>query len=100
LDRRKTEGAFVTQHEPTKPKVHSGVTTREVDEGLLVHDERSGQVHVLNRTGGRVLGLCDGAHDASEIARILAAEGGVDESRTATDVGTILAQFGRLGLLL
>jgi len=90
---------FVTQHEPTKPNVHPELTTREVDEGLLVADERSGQVHVLNRTAGRVLGLCDGQHDLDEIARILAVEGNVDESRTADDVRTILVQFGRLGLL-
>jgi len=80
-------------------KVHSQITTREVDEGLLVHDERSGQVHVLNRTGGRVLGLCDGAHDAGDIAHILAVEGSVDQARTANDVQRILMQFERLGLL-
>lgn len=89
----------MTQLNPTKPKAHHQITTREVDEGLLVHDERSGQVHVLNRTAGRVLGLCDGEHGAGEIARILAAEGNVDESQTANDVQAILAQFERLGLL-
>ncbi|MBC5799837.1 MAG: HPr-rel-A system PqqD family peptide chaperone [Candidatus Eremiobacteraeota bacterium] len=89
----------MTQRDPTKPNLHSEITTREVDEGLLVHDERSGQVHVLNRSAGRLLGLCDGRHDVGEIARILALEGNVDESRTAADVRTILAQFQRLGLL-
>ncbi len=72
---------------------------REVDEGLLVHDEHSGQVHVLNRAAGRVLSLCDGEHDAAQIARILAAEANVDESRTANDVRAVLAQFQDLGLL-
>ncbi len=87
------------QSSPERPQVHGNVTTREVDEGLLVHDERSGKVHVLNRSAGTVFRLCDGTHARDQIAQQLAAQGGVDVSRTMADVDVLLADFERLGLL-
>ncbi len=79
--------------------MHEKITTRDVDEGVLVHDERSGKVHVLNRSAGMVFRLCDGTHLRGEIAEKLASEGGVDISRARTDVDAVVDNFARLGLL-
>lgn len=81
------------------PRAQQGLITRDVDEGLLVHDERAGKVHLLNRTAGRVLRLCDGTHAAAEIAGTLACEGGIAFERASFDVDAVLANFARLGLL-
>jgi PqqD family protein of HPr-rel-A system len=81
------------------PRVHANVTTREVDEGLLVHDERSGQVHVLNRSAGTVFRLCDGRHSVTDIAATLATGKDVDIGQVTADVEGLLRDFERLGVL-
>ncbi len=81
------------------PQSQSHLITRDVTEGVLVHDERTGKVHVLNRAAARVLDLCDGTRDLAAIAATLAREGDVSQERAEGDVATVLADFRRLGLL-
>ena len=46
------------------------VDVRNVDLGseILIYDERSNLVHILNATARRIWQLCDGAHRVTEIA--------------------------------
>lgn len=42
----------------------------EVEDGMIIYDERTDRVHYLNSTAAVVLQLCDGERTPDEITRI------------------------------
>jgi hypothetical protein len=83
----------------TNPMRTRDLEIRNVDKEILVHDPLHGKVHVLNRTAGRVLEMCDGTHSAAEIARSLSEASGADITIVARDIDAILETFAVLLLL-
>jgi hypothetical protein len=57
----------------TRPLVADDLDVNEEKEGLIVYDQTTDRVHYLNSTAAIVFALCDGRHDASEIASFVAA---------------------------
>jgi hypothetical protein len=73
---------------------------RNVDDKVLVHDAAHDKVHVLNRTAGAVLQMCDGTLSSTEIAHVLSDATGTDISVVIRDVDAIVLEFGTLQLLM
>jgi len=80
------------------PSIVDGLDVNEVEDGLIVYDERTDRVHYLNATAAIVFTLCDGERDRDAIARAVAAAYGVGEPLGA-EVDECLDQLGREGLL-
>jgi hypothetical protein len=73
---------------------------RDVDNQVLVHDAAHDKVHVLNRTAGIVLKMCDGTRSSAEIAHVLSDATGTDISVVIRDVDAIVRDFTTLQLVL
>lgn len=54
------------------PRTVEGLDMTEVDDGMIIYDERSDRVHYLNSTAAVVLQLCDGQRTLPDIAAICA----------------------------
>jgi hypothetical protein len=57
---------------------------------LILHDERSGQTYVLNRTGAEAWKLCDGTRSMATIVRTIANHYGVGEEHARDDVQELI----------
>src|SRR5438132_14178390 len=55
-----------------RPSPHPAVLAYPIDDELVVFDPRSGEAHVLNRTGAYVWSLCDGTRSFEAPASALA----------------------------
>lgn len=81
------------------PKARTDVAAAELDGDVVLYDERSSQLHILNPTAGVVWAHCDGsaslAHVIDELSRIF----GVERAQLADDVITMVRDLGRLGVL-
>jgi hypothetical protein len=75
------------------------IEIRDAGEDVLVHDPARNKVHVLNRTAGRVLALCDGTQSPASIAQSLSHATGADLPLVTRDVEAILREFEALELL-
>jgi hypothetical protein len=82
-----------------KPAKTPGIEIRTTGDDVLVHDPAHEKVHVLNKTAGLVLELCDGEHSPSEIARSLSDATGAQMSLVTRDVEAVLHDFFALKLL-
>jgi hypothetical protein len=72
---------------------------RNVDDQVLVHDAAHDKVHVLNRTAGIVLKMCDGTLSSTEIARVLSDATGTDIAVVTRDVDAVVLDFATLQLV-
>ena len=75
------------------------VSAFPLDDDLVLCDERSGAVYVLNATGRLIWTLCDGTRSSDDVARELRAAYGVDLARARDDVRTVLANVREAGLM-
>jgi hypothetical protein len=81
------------------PTPRSDLTTRVVDEEVVILDRANGMVHRLNATAAAVWKLCDGRHDEIVIAdQVAAAFDGTPED-VRRQVSRTIADFRQLGLL-
>jgi len=80
------------------PSVVDGLEVNELPEGLIVCDPTSDLIHYLNSTSAIVFTLCDGTHDASEIADFIALTVDLDEP-PLVEVEGCLSALGSKGLL-
>jgi hypothetical protein len=76
------------------------VMTREVDDGVLLLDTESQQIHQLNQTASFIWSRCDEAASAEEIAALVAKEFSIDEAAARIDVLAILSQLRALNLVV
>jgi precorrin-6B methylase 1 len=81
------------------PARTNGLEIRNVDDQVLVHDAAHDKVHVLNRTAGMILNMCDGNRSPTEIARVLSDATGTDISVVILDVDAIIRDFTSLQLV-
>ena len=82
--------------ETCNPIAIDGLEVREAGVDVIVHDPQHEQVHILNRTAGAILELCDGAHAPEEIAASLCARTGAPRDRVLPDVNATLETFRQL----
>ena len=82
--------------ESLNPVAVDGLEVRQTGTDVIVHDPGNEQIHVLNRSAGAVLALCDGAHDLEAIAASLCAATGAPPERVRPDVEAALATFREL----
>jgi hypothetical protein len=78
--------------------VIAGLDVNEVKDGLIVYDAKRDRVHYLNASGSIVFTLCDGKHDRSEIADVVASAFELDKDPTA-EVDDCIATLAKEGLL-
>jgi hypothetical protein len=71
-----------------------------LDDELVLHDSRDGEVFVLNPTAARVWMLCDGSSTAVSLAQSLAATFGLGQEEALGDVLDLLADLRRAELLV
>ena len=81
------------------PAMIHALEIRDADDNVLVYDSHRAKIHVLNRTAGYILKLCDGTRSSQDIARSLSEASGTDFAAVAPDVETILREFAALELL-
>jgi len=73
---------------------------REVDDGVLLLDTESDQIHQLNHTASFIWSRWDQAKSIEEIAALLAKEFEVDEELAARDVTEMLTRLRALNLVV
>jgi hypothetical protein len=83
-------------YEPSKPIAIEGLEVRRTMLDVIVHDPQHEKIHILNRSAGDVLALCDGEHDPEQIAASLRAGTGAAPERVLSDVLAALETFRQL----
>ncbi len=79
-----------------KPRAIEGLEVRRTGNDVIVHDPANERIHVLNRSAGMVLELCDGAHAPADIAASLCSRTGAPAERVLGDVEAALESFRQL----
>ena len=83
-------------HEWSKPVAIEGLEVRRTGLDVIVHDPKHEKIHILNRSAGDLLALCDGEHDPAQIAASLRAGTDAPPERVLGDVLATLETFRRL----
>jgi len=78
----------------------NAVTTRQVEQDLLLLDIESDRIHQLNRTASFIWQKCDEATSAEDIARSLAEEFDVEELVALRHVTEALSRLRALNLVV
>src|SRR5690242_20109374 len=87
------------ESETGKPIPSPAVAAFPLDEELVLCEEPTGQVFVLNPTGARIWALLDGTRSTREVAADLAASYGIDYGTALRDVDELVAELVDAGLL-
>ncbi|MDB5093005.1 MAG: hypothetical protein JWO85_1106 [Candidatus Eremiobacteraeota bacterium] len=83
-------------YEPSKPIAIEGLEVRRTGLDVIVHDPEHEKIHILNRSAGDVLALCDGKHDPEQIAASLRAGTDTPQDLVLRDVLSALETFRQL----
>jgi Coenzyme PQQ synthesis protein D (PqqD) len=81
------------------PRKADDLEIRAVGEEVLVHHASAQKVHILNRTAGQILELCDGKRTPDEIVESICSATNADRATVSRDVDGMLAEFAKLGLV-
>ncbi len=81
------------------PRKADDLDVRTVGDEVLVHHPAAQKVHILNRTAGQILELCDGARTPDDIVAVICKDTGAEPAVVAKDVAQILGDFQKLGLV-
>lgn len=81
------------------PRKADDLEIRSVGEEVLVHHLSAQKVHILNRTAGQILELCDGQRTSADIVDSICKETSADRATVSRDVDGLLAEFRNLGLV-
>ena len=82
-----------------RPHKAADLDIRTVGEEVLVHHPSTQKVHILNRTAGQILEMCDGERTQESIVDTICAETGADKDAVAKDVAALVGEFEKLGLI-
>jgi hypothetical protein len=77
-----------------------GVMIREVDDGVLLLDTESNQIHQLNHTAKFIWNACDEAASVEQITTLLAERFNVETNAAAKDVDNVLERLLALNLVI
>ncbi len=81
------------------PRKSGDLDIRTVGEEVLVHHPATQKVHILNRTAGQILEMCDGHNTQEQIVTTICDETGADRDAVARDVAAMVDEFAKLGLV-
>ncbi len=81
------------------PRKAADLEIRTVGEEVLVHHPSTQKVHILNRTAGQILEMCNGETSEESIVSTICAETGADKEAVTRDVAAMVAEFLKLGLV-
>lgn len=82
-----------------KPRGRSGVASAEVDGEVVLYDEGTGRIHLLNASAALIWACCDGSVTLDELAGELGQATAADPHQVRADVMALVGRLGRLGLL-
>lgn len=75
------------------------VSAFQLEDELVLCDEHTGQVFVLNRTGAHVWALLDGTRTGRAIAEQISEAYAIDFSTALEDVANLVIELAQAGLL-
>ena len=81
------------------PRKAGDLEVRTVGEEVLVHHPSTQKVHILNRTAGQILQMCNGETTQDQIVTVICTETGADKEAVARDVAAMVEEFEKLGLV-
>jgi len=81
------------------PRKASDLNIQTVGDEVLVHHPSAQKVHILNRTAGQILELCDGDKTQEDIVDAICRETGADKAVVTSDVAQLMRDFAELGLI-
>lgn len=81
------------------PRKAADLETRTVGDEVLVHHPSAQKVHILNRTAGQILELCDGSRSKADIVESISNATGADSEIVNRDVDGLIAEFIKLGIV-
>lgn len=81
------------------PRKADDLEIRTVGEEVLVYHVSAQKVHVLNRTAGQILELCDGQRTTADIVDSICKASDTDHATVSRDVEGMLSEFANLGLV-
>lgn len=81
------------------PRSIKSIVAHHVQNEIVLHDDREGQLIALNATGRAVWELCDGSNSISEIARILSDSFDAPIAILLKDIKIILADLNERNLI-
>jgi hypothetical protein len=81
------------------PRKADDLEIRTVGDEVLVHHLSAQKVHILNKTAGDILALCDGQRSKEDIVTSICDATKADRAVVERDVDGLLAEFAKLGLV-
>jgi PqqD family protein of HPr-rel-A system len=75
------------------------VQAYELDDELVLYDERDGRSFVLNRTGATIWRLCDGRLSVDQIAATIGLQYQLDPEQARADVEPLVSSLRASGLI-
>jgi len=85
---------------PALPKARKDLVLQEVGSEAFLYDKEGELVHILNVTALEIWRACDGRRDIAALeARIRERFGELDGHDVRADIGLLLAEFRKRGLL-
>lgn len=83
----------------SSPRKSADLEIRTVGEEVLVHHPSTQKVHILNRTAGQILQMCNGETTQEQIVSAICAETGAQPDAVTKDVAAMVEEFQKLGLI-
>lgn len=81
------------------PRKADDLEIRTVGDEVLVHHLSAQKVHILNKTAGDILALCDGQRSKADIVTSICGATNADRATVERDVDALLEEFAKLGLV-
>lgn len=82
-----------------KPKIRSDLSVVQMEGEAVIYDERSGQIHYLNRTATIVFNLCDGSSTIPEFSKDIAEAFSLSAGEVERQVRSLIRNFREAGFL-
>jgi hypothetical protein len=94
------EGAVMTNDSLKKPLAREDVTVQVIGDEVMLYDNSSEKIHVLNHSAYAIWKLCDGSHTTEDIRVQLVDQYPDAETDVVDDIQLIIADFIKKSLLI
>lgn len=86
----------------TNPRIKPDINIKIIEKEVLVYDPATEKIHIINRTAGDILNLCDGANDLVTIKKKISALYEMDDNYDdiCRDVDEMMDKFRELDILI
>lgn len=76
------------------------VSTFPLDDELVLYDGRTGEAHILNRTGAYIWQRCDGTHTINQLAREVASVYRIPRRQALADTSELIVALDNADLVV